>query len=223
MCKENILNKIKNLLNKTVENGCTEAEAMSAIVTARKLMLKHKVEEKDLVNKSEKDIVKVCLDKYNVSIPWLYLLIDVFTSNFGIMKCIRKVGKIQHFILFGFKDDVDCVIELIKCAYEVAEEKADKYAREYRELFGTAKGVKYAWFEGFVAGIRVNYEEQNKNGEFALMIKVDKSVENEFNNITKDYELHERVIKTNKDNQEAKYSGYVEGKKFGKTPLSEGM
>ena len=221
MCDKNILDKIKNLLNKTVENGCTEQEALSALALARKLMLKYKIEEKDLENKSEADIIQVRLDKYNVSIPWLYTLIEVFTVNFGIMKYIQKHGKIENFVLFGLKNDVECVVELIKCAYEIAEEKAEKYAREYRELFGTAKGIKYAWFNGFVSGINAKYEEQNKQEEYALMIQVDENVQNEFDNFTENFEKKERIIKENKTNIEAMNAGYMEGKKFGTTLLPE--
>ena len=222
MCDNSILNKIKHLLNKTVENGCTEAEALSALTTARKLMLKHKLEEKDILKEDDKEIVKMELNNYNTTIPWIYMLIDVFTKNFGVLKYITTRGKIHRVTLFGFKTDVECVIEIINCAYEIAEEKAEKYAREYRDIFGTAKGIKYSWFNGFVAGIQAKYEEQNKQEKYALMIQVDKEVQTNFSNFTKDFVQKERVIKNKSTSAHAELNGYTEGKRFGTTAIKEG-
>ena len=184
-------------------------------------MLKYKIKEKELNDIDEKDIIQVTLHEYNVHITWLYLLIDIFTTNFGIMKYICKFGRIENFVLFGIKTDVECVIELINHAYNFAEEKANKYAREHREIFGTAKGVKNSWFEGFVAGIKAKYDEQNKQEEFALMLQIDKDVEDNFSEFTSDFIKKERVIKSKSSNHAAEYEGYKAGRKFGTTPLPD--
>lgn len=46
--RKELLAKIKALLAKTVENGCTEAEAMSALSVARRLMDEHDVAQREL-------------------------------------------------------------------------------------------------------------------------------------------------------------------------------
>jgi molybdopterin biosynthesis enzyme len=48
MNRENLLDKIRALLAKTVENGCTENEAMAAIDKARAMMDAYEVTEADL-------------------------------------------------------------------------------------------------------------------------------------------------------------------------------
>jgi len=48
MTNEKTLNKIRALLAKTIENGCTEAEAMAAIEMARAMMDAYEVTEADL-------------------------------------------------------------------------------------------------------------------------------------------------------------------------------
>lgn len=219
MKKNDILIRIKNLLNKTIENGCTEAEATSALAAARKLMLKYKIKEKELANDEQNVIQKELM--YNTSISWIYCLIDIFVNNFGIMKYVLKHGKIEHTVLFGLETDVVCVEELIKCAYEYAEHKANVFAREYRSLFGSAKGVKQSWFEGFIAGLQQKYNEQNLAKEFSLMIVPDEKVTSEFNEFTNEFVKKERVIKSKSSNNEALWDGYKAGKSFGTTPLSD--
>lgn len=53
--RDNILKKIRALMAKTIENGCTEAEAMSAITMAEAMMAAYEVTEDDLTEvKGEK-------------------------------------------------------------------------------------------------------------------------------------------------------------------------
>ena len=51
----NIKDKIEKLLRQTIENGATESEAQNALLLARKLMLKYKIDKKDII-KNENDI-----------------------------------------------------------------------------------------------------------------------------------------------------------------------
>ena len=219
---ENIINKIKNLLKQTVENGCTEAEAQTAFAMARKLMLKYKIEESAVIDKSQKEIIRICLSDYNIKIKWLYLLIDVFTENFGVMKCIINNGNKQHFILVGLKTDVECVKELIDCAYAFANDKVVGYISAYRQIHKTAKGIKESWLNGFVNGLYAKYEEQNKtNEEFALILSADVDVKRKFEEFTQGAETKESTIEQTTCDINATLNGYKEGKKFGTTPLPE--
>ena len=79
----NIITKIKNLLNRTIENGCTEEEVKASLAIARKLMIKHKLSEKDVNESFEKDIIKLELH-YNCNISWIFSLLKVFLDNFSI-------------------------------------------------------------------------------------------------------------------------------------------
>jgi hypothetical protein len=57
--RENVLGKIRALLAKTMENGCTEAEALAAIEKANALMAVHEVTEVELnLTKEEKAILR---------------------------------------------------------------------------------------------------------------------------------------------------------------------
>ena len=53
--REGLFAKVRALLAKTVENGCTEAEAMAALELARRLMAEHEITEKH-THRLEQDI-----------------------------------------------------------------------------------------------------------------------------------------------------------------------
>lgn len=221
MTKENVLNKIKNLLNQTVENGCTEGEASNAFKLARKLMLKYKINEKD-VEKNDSKIVKIELEKYNITVGWVFYLINVFTKNFGLLHYTNKYGKTHKIVLFGLQTDVECVKTLIDSAYNYAIEKSWEKMKEYKSLFGTTKGIRKSWCLGFVNGIEDKYEEQNKKDEkYALMVVIDKNVQNEFDNFTSNFAKTEKFINFDIANNEAMRDGYEHGKKFGTTSLNQ--
>lgn len=216
-----IVDKIKNLLKHTVENGATESEAKTAFVLARKLMLKYKIEESEMIDSTNKDIVRICLSDYNINIDWVYLLITTFTDNFGVMKCIIKNGGKRHFILIGRKTDVECVKELIDCAYSFAIDKANEYTSAYKSIYKSSKGIKNSWLNGFAIGIYDKYEEQNKTDKkYELMTTVDDDVKRKFNEFTEDSKIEEASIKPITYDTTASMMGYKEGKKFGTTPLS---
>ena len=52
--RKKILERIKSILSKTMENGCTEGEAMAALAKARELMATYEIDEKELEEVAEK-------------------------------------------------------------------------------------------------------------------------------------------------------------------------
>lgn len=220
MCKESILNKIKNLLNQTIENGCTEGEAKNAFMLARKLMLKYKIDEKE-VNKKESKVIQVELKDYNIVVGWVFYLINIFCENFGVLHYTTKIGRNHTLTLFGLETDVECVKELIDCAYNYAIEKSWEKMKEYKALFGSTKGIRKSWCLGFVNGLDDKYKEQNKKEEYALMVVVDKEVQDEFNDFTSNFQKNEKTINNNISDYMIMQDGYFHGKQFGTTPLPQ--
>lgn len=73
-----IKDKIEKLLRQTVENGATEAEAQSALLLARKLMLKHKIDEKD-IDMNDNDIYQLELNyDFELDNIWPRQLLSIF-------------------------------------------------------------------------------------------------------------------------------------------------
>ena len=220
-----IIERIKKLLNQTVENGCTEEEAKTSLALARKLMIKHKLEEKDIIEPIEKDIIKLELH-YDCNVNWIYSLLKVFLDNFGIMHFMVNRQDKLHCCLFGTNIDVRCVETLMSCAFNYILEASEKYLNEYVEIFGVKdESVKSSFRVGFIRGLSDKYIEQNKtlNNEEALMVIADKTIQNEFKEYTKGFteqtiDYSEQEIKTDVDFL-AIQAGYNEGRTFGTTAL----
>jgi hypothetical protein len=52
--RKKMLEKVKAILAKTMDNGCTEGEAMAALAKARELMAMYEIDEKELQDVTEK-------------------------------------------------------------------------------------------------------------------------------------------------------------------------
>lgn len=52
--RKKMLERVKAILSKTMENGCTESEAMAALAKARELMATYEIDEKELEDVAEK-------------------------------------------------------------------------------------------------------------------------------------------------------------------------
>lgn len=220
-----IIERIKKLLNQTVENGCTEEEAKTSFALARKLMIKHKIEDKDIKEPNEDDIVKEELI-YDCNVHWIYCLLKVFLNNFGAMNFMINRDKELHCVLFGTKIDIDCVKTLMNCAYDYVNQASQKYLNDYVEIFGVKdESVKNSFRTGFIRGLEDKYQEQNKHlsNEEALMVIPNKEVQNKFEEFTKGFKEQELDYseQTDKNNVDflAMQAGYNEGRVFGSTAL----
>ena len=216
-----IQEKIKKLLELSVNNGATEHEAQVALLKARKLMIDHKINESELNNSNENDIVKVELN-YNFNISWMYGLMLVFKNNFGIFSYAIEKSNEKHIVLFGDRINVDCVKILFENCYNYIIAARDKYCNDYIELFGKIEpNIGLSFISGFINGLSDKYEEQNKslNKKEALIILPDKKISDEFNEFTKDFKKEEFNFTMNDDDMIANIHGYKEGHKFGTTGI----
>lgn len=94
--RSKVIAKIKALMAKTVENGCTEAEAMSALDLAQAMMNANDVTEADLIEvKDEKAIINFADIKDTHKIGWMLgYWISKFTEtySYGDNKQVKYVG-----------------------------------------------------------------------------------------------------------------------------------
>jgi hypothetical protein len=67
--RKKLLEKVKAILAKTMDNGCTESEAMAALAKARELMATYEIDESELAE-SEKEAATLhkssVMDPYNI-------------------------------------------------------------------------------------------------------------------------------------------------------------
>lgn len=223
---EKLINRIQNLLAKTVENGATPEEAKTAYAKARELMANYKIDESDVIETKD-DIVSKMMDNINTYVKWKNLLVRTFCKYHKVI-CYynRPCKKIEYPVLFGHEVDVNAVVALINSAYKYVDKISDKYAVDYRNMFGSAKNIKPAYIIGFIEGLKSKYEAQNKTNEkFALMCITDSDVEEAYKKECERLNMKTSTQK-NKDmqlNSFAFNAGFIEGCKFGTTPLPQSV
>lgn len=104
--EEAIINKIQNLLERTTENGCTEAESLTAIKKAGDLMTKYNISLEQITDYKEDYILdfidtgKKKIDNYNCLLP----KIERFTDTLIYIQAYRR--ETRKYFFFGAKKDV---------------------------------------------------------------------------------------------------------------------
>lgn len=135
---------IKNLLNKNVQNGATEDEAMQAIALAQKLMSKYSLTMDDLKNDnvSVDDFIWGSMDdrnapkKGNTFKNLVARPIAMFTDTEVVNMNVAKGKFVVSF--FGYRVDVELAVymhNMCMVAYETEWAK-------HKSLYGQSKGTK---------------------------------------------------------------------------------
>lgn len=169
-----IANKIQNLLNKTVENGATEAEAKNALLMAQKLMAKYNVELEQCTN--SKDMI-CSLELTNVKPnPRNNKLGNIIANSFAV-KGILIGGK--HWAFFGREANAKAAAESMKFIHKTLEAGIRRVCAEHG-LKSSERGAAYyynAYALGFIMGLKEAMAAQTK----ALCIVVPQEVTDKFN------------------------------------------
>lgn len=111
--RQKLLDKIKALLSKTVDNGCTEAEAMSALSMAQAMMDAYEITEDEINQTKQESAIRAEMkdmrDPYNIR-AYLIVCISKFTNTktWRSEYCSRKFK--YNFV--GLQSDVDFAIWL---------------------------------------------------------------------------------------------------------------
>lgn len=157
---EKIINKIRAILAKTVENGCSEEEAASAVKFAAKLMAEHGI-EMESINMEPKEYSKVSSDFGRGDRDWQ-----------------ATVGT-QVAILFGnasyWDEDADCMVFFGKVGTKIAAEVFQFLIKEMRRIAIEFKAYKLtspkAFYKGMALSVckRLREREQTVEEEWALM------------------------------------------------------
>lgn len=194
--KTNIKHKIRALLSKTVNNGATEAEAISAMIKAQELMKQHYIEEHELSQIDEIVVVKL---------PYNSLMIYILYNLGQLFNCKTWFVTKEHMYFYGYETDTklasyfyDFILKTVKTSY-------NQYTKslEYNDLVLIDKlskrTIKNNFSKGFLNGIYLKiskiYEQRNnqfttsKEGsqDHSLMIITGKKLQNIYQQFLKDF------------------------------------
>ena len=126
--RQNILSKIRAMMAKTVENGCTEAEAMAALSMAQAMMDAYEVTEADLnevkTESAIKDTMNDMRDPHHIRAH-----ICVAISRFTHTKVWRNEFKSQKFKynFVGLRSDVDFAMWLTETLTMFVQKELKNY------------------------------------------------------------------------------------------------
>ena len=163
------VDKIKKLLALS-ESNC-EAEAAAALIKARELMAKHKIEMCDL--KVEKDDKIVCRDLNDITFHskkdcWLIGIRSTIKQYFPVVVTADKFYgyKTRTPSVSGFEQDVEIVSAIIRYIYD----SVHCWAKQYCKVHGIKKGRKMttvieSFGSGFYCGWVEALEKQKENNQ----------------------------------------------------------
>jgi hypothetical protein len=105
--REVVARRIRALLNKTVANGCSEAEAIAAAEKARELMDQYRLSQSDLDIEQEEIIEKSWKRHHAVKVSPSDKCLSGIQRYCGIRMWFQKEGKRRMAVGFGLRSDVE--------------------------------------------------------------------------------------------------------------------
>lgn len=168
-----IVSKIQNLLNKTVENGATEAEAKSALLLAQKLMAKYNVELEQETGGQE----------FNCSLEQTKVKSNPRNNRLGMIIAdsfaVRGIIYDGRWAFFGREANAKAAASSLTFIHKTLEAGIRKMCAEHG-LKSSERGAAYyynAYALGFISGLKEALAAQVT----ALCIVVPEDVNNKFN------------------------------------------
>lgn len=202
-----IANKIQHLLNKTVENGATEAEAQAALLMAQKLMAKYNIElEQQTGSKDFKCSLEETKVKPN---PRNNALGNIIANSFAV-KGIIYDGK---WTFFGREANAKAAAECLKFIHRTMEAGIRRVCADHGLKSSERGAASYynAYALGFIKGLQEAMAAQTK----ALCVVVPEDVNNKFNEkFPKLNQYHGKGMQYHHDQDE-----YAQGQRDGRSAM----
>ncbi|MFT8878873.1 MAG: DUF2786 domain-containing protein [Oenococcus sp.] len=185
---ENIIRKIKGLLNKSEGN---DDEAQSALVLAQRLMLKYKIDEEQVQGA---DLIANSIDEEKVTVYkslhyWEDQLASVIANNFRVKMYYQNKGSYKSIRYYGFDKDRVLAKEVFIIAYEALLAHSKKYLNRWYEknfyVERTRKTSNYlleSYRVGFVEGLSEAFDKQVSalKGKYEVMVLIPKEVKDSY-------------------------------------------
>lgn len=204
--------KIKKLL--ALAESPVEAEARAAMLKAKELLVKYKVEMSDLTKNVDQDVIEIDTGMTFTARTdyWMSPLSAVIAENYCCIAIIQhlKHKQTQHVIFVGLEQDAMICKEIFMFAVSCIRSDIQANTPNYIATNTKAKrsfSSNYAC--GYVMGIKSAFEQQKEdNPAWALVLTVPEAAQNIVNSAPiKTYNIH------NFDDQ-AYEQGITDGKKF---------
>lgn len=211
---ESIKAKIQKLL--TLAKDATDEESQTAMLHARKLMLKHNIQESELISDSvnNKTVVNERIYR-NKLIWWHRRLAQIIASHFRCSYYKNTVDSYQSEIRFvGLEDDV----QIASMIYNFARASIHYHSKvfllrpEIKRKWKRKHQFKNDYIEGYLAGLNRKFHEQNNSESLELAIIQDALVIQYYNSLSL---TSNNIPSPKKAGDDAAWQkGYHDGQKF---------
>ena len=164
---QKLIDKIRNLLNMTVERGCSEAEAASAARLASKLMEQHSLTMSEITEEDRSGVTEVEADPnvpFGTAQVWTQNIAVVLSLLFGVyvIKSTRGMGKITY-RFFGPAVDVTVASDVFVWVCEQGKRLAGVRADQHRNQSASFRASYLAGYaDGIVHQAQVAIAEREK-------------------------------------------------------------
>ena len=216
----NIKHKIRALLSKTVNNGATEAEAMSALSKAQELMKLHYLEENDLY-----DVDEIIVSK----LPYNSLMTYVLYNLGRLFNCKTWFVTKEYMYFYGYETDTNLASYFYDFILKALNNSYVQYTKslEYNDLVLIEKlskrTIKNNFSKGFLNGIYLKiskiYEQRNEeftnsqegSQNYSLMIITGQKLQNIYHKFLVDFPHLTIVSKTDNTKIPGDIDSYKQG------------
>ena len=174
--REDIISKIRNLLNKSTDNGASAAEATQAALIAQQLIAKYDIEDSELYETTTFEVVEVSgTPSYR---KFKYTLGTIIADNYRCRVYFTKVGRKHKPVFMGRNLDANAAALVYNRLYDCVNEYANSKSKQYR---GMGMGLYGDYYNSaavaFMDGIRMELEKQCHELMLARPAEVDQEFE----------------------------------------------
>jgi hypothetical protein len=201
---EKIMEKIRALLEKTVENGASEAEAIEAAKAAQRLMAKYKIDEITTAAPEEIDSTEM-----EISRQWQAELANVLAKNLCCRLVLSTTDRKTRFIVMGKKQDREVWRQMFETFFVLIYRGAKAEREKARQLYGHSRDVETAYARGFIKAIHEELGQQCRALALVIPEEVNEATSKRFPNLRTS---HARAISGNSATFNARANGYSDGK-----------
>lgn len=175
--KQEYLSKIKKLL--ALSESPVEAEATAALLKARELMAKYKIEQSELDDDilQKEGIKKIYMDDirfFSRKDIWLNDILCIAERHYPVKIAVADPpkSKSKFPVIAGFASDVEIVAQLIRYIYDSVYSFTKEYCQDYRIPAGKDQSlIRNSYGFGFCKGWESALMKQNEeNPEWALVL-----------------------------------------------------
>lgn len=174
MDKTKIMEKISKLMEKTVDNGCTEEEALTAAKMVQRLIAKYHVDMTEYTESDEPEPIDE--EGTKVTKNWQALLAQIVANNF-CCECVRvRLRGNTKVLIMGHDTDRKTCLKMFNMLLNVASDGVRKAKRDAKNMFGTARGIETRYGVAFANAVKTALSEQCR----ALALVVPEDVQSAF-------------------------------------------